>query len=92
MQDLIINHTQGATNYLIIDDTGFIKKGSKSVGVKSQYCGRSGKVDNCQTGVFLALASDHGTFLTDRRLYMPREWISAKRRRAEANVPQSVTY
>ena len=92
LQKLIADQVRGSKSYLVLDDTGFIKKGIKSVGVQSQYCGRSGKVDNCQTGVFLALASERGTFLADRRLYMPRPWIAAKRRRAEANVPDELTY
>lgn len=92
MQTLIAEQTSAEEKYLILDDTGFIKKGNKSVGVQSQYCGRSGKIDNCQTGVFLALASKGGTYLADRRLYMPRQWIDAKRRRKEANVPETLAY
>ncbi len=61
---------------LSVDDTGFVKKGNHSVGVKRQYCGRLGKTENCQSGVFLAYAGDNGYGLVDCELYIPREWFS----------------
>jgi SRSO17 transposase len=57
---------------LIVDETGFLKKGTKSVGVARQYSGTAGRVENCQIGVFLAYASDNGHALIDRELYLPR--------------------
>ena len=61
---------------LSVDDTGFVKKGKHSAGVKRQYCGRLGKTENCQSGVFLAYAGDNGYGLVDCELYIPREWFS----------------
>lgn len=61
---------------LSVDDTGFVKKGKHSAGVKRQYCGRLGKTENCQSGVFLAYAGNNGYGLVDCELYIPREWFS----------------
>jgi SRSO17 transposase len=72
---------------LVLDETGFVKKGTKSVGVAPQYCGTLGKIANCQIGVFLAYATRHGPVLLDRELYLPREWANDLARRAEAGVP-----
>jgi SRSO17 transposase len=72
---------------LVIDETGFVKKGDKSVGVKRQYSGTAGKIENCQIGVFLGYASEKGHALIDRALYLPEEWTSDQARRAEAKVP-----
>ena len=58
---------------LAIDETGFIKQGKKSVGVKRQYCGTSGKIDHCQIGVFLSWQTSKGYALIDRALYLPEE-------------------
>jgi SRSO17 transposase len=80
---------------LIVDGSEFPKKGQHSVGVKRQYCGQLGKVANCQAGVFLAYASQHGASLLDRRLYLPREWLEdaafAERRR-KGRIPQEVSF
>ncbi len=73
---------------LIGDESGFPKQGKKSVGVKRQYCGALGKVDNCQVGVFLAYASQSQTSLISRSLYMPKEWCDDKERCDEAKVPE----
>lgn len=72
---------------LVLDETGFIKKGSKSVGVQRQYSGTAGKVENCQLGVFLAYVTARGHVLLDRRLYLPQTWADDATRRAEAKVP-----
>jgi SRSO17 transposase len=72
---------------LVLDETGFVKKGSKSVGVAPQYCGTVGKIANCQIGVFLAYATAHGPVLLDRALYLHKEWADDPARRAEAGVP-----
>jgi SRSO17 transposase len=76
----------------VIDETGFLKKGSKSVGVKRQYCGTAGKVDNCQIGTFLIYASSQGFTFLDRRLYLPEEWCADTERRTEAKVPNEVEF
>ena len=77
---------------LVVDETGFLKKGTKSVGVKRQYSGTAGKLDNCQIGVFLGYASPRGRAGIDRALYLPREWAEDPERRAGAGVPEDVEF
>jgi SRSO17 transposase len=77
---------------LIVDESGFPKWGNYSVGVARQYCGATGKIDNCQMGVFLTYASAAGHTLLDERLYLPEEWATDGERRKEAGVPESVVF
>ena len=77
---------------LAIDETGFIKQGKQSVGVKRQYCGASGKLDNCQIGVFLSWQTAQGHALIDRALYLPEEWAQDPERRRAAGVPAQVAF
>lgn len=77
---------------LVIDPSGFPKQGRKSVGVAQQWCGRSGKVTNCQVGVYLAYVSRREHVLCDFRLYLPEEWANDRRRRREAGVPPEVRF
>lgn len=77
---------------LIVDETGFLKKGDKSVGVKRQYTGTAGKRENCQVGVFLAYASGKGAAFVDRELYLPEEWARDAERKREAGVPEEVEF
>ena len=84
-----LGHPQGV---LVIDETGFLKKGAKSVGVQRQYSGTAGRIENCQVGVFLAYASPQGRACLDRELYLPREWAENWERRIEAGVPEAVTF
>jgi len=77
---------------LIVDETGFLKKGTHSVGVARQYSGTAGKVENCQIGVFLAYVGGGGTAFLDRRLYLPQCWAADPRRRAAAKVPPAVSF
>jgi SRSO17 transposase len=80
---------------LVIDETGFLKKGMKSAGVQRQYCGTAGKLDNCQVGVFLTYSSlvpAQTQVLVDRELYLPQEWISDLPRRREAGIPDEVEF
>jgi SRSO17 transposase len=72
---------------LIVDETGFMKKGTKSCGVARQYTGTAGDTVNCQVGVFLAYASRDGAAFIDRALYLPREWTEDRARCAEAGIP-----
>jgi SRSO17 transposase len=76
----------------IVDETGFVKKGTKSVGVKRQYSGTAGKVENCQIGVFLTYCSRRGYTFLDRRLYLPEEWCQDWERRRKAWVPDEVPF
>ena len=77
---------------LIVDETGFLKKGNKSVGVQRQYSGTAGRIENCQVGVFLALVGSRGRALIDRELYLPRSWHNDEDRLHEAGVPQSTGF
>jgi SRSO17 transposase len=77
---------------LIVDDTGFLKKGEKSVGVARQYTGTAGDTVNCQVGVFLAYSSKKGAAFVDRALYLPKEWAQDMDRRTEAGVPEEVRF
>jgi SRSO17 transposase len=74
------------------DETGFPKKGSKSVGVKRQYCGTLGRTDNCQIGVFANYCSARGHTFMDRRLFLPQQWADDLARRKEAGVPAAVVF
>lgn len=74
------------------DETGFPKKGTKSVGVKRQYSGTMGRTDNCQVGVFANYCSSQGHVFVDRRLFLPQEWADDAERRAEAGVPEEVIF
>ena len=76
----------------VVDETGFIKKGAHSVGVKRQYSGTAGKVENCQIGVFLSYWTAKGHVFLDRRLYLPEEWCNDRERRAQAQVPEEVIF
>jgi SRSO17 transposase len=76
----------------VLDETGFLKKGNKSVGVQRQYSGTAGRVENCQIGVFLAYATKAGHTLVDRGLYMPKSWIQDPDRCREAHVPEGVKF
>lgn len=86
-----LEHLADPAAVLVLDETGFVKKGTKSVGVAPQYCGTVGKIANCQIGVFLAYATAHRPVLLDRALYLPKEWADDPARRAEAGVPAEAT-
>ncbi len=81
-----------ASGVLIVDETGFLKKGTKSCGVARQYTGTAGDTVNCQVGVFLAYASERGAAFIDRTLYLPQEWAEDQSRRMEAGVPKEVQF
>src|SRR5438552_2265132 len=77
---------------LAVDGSGFPKKGTESCGVARQWCGRLGKVDNCQVGVFLTYVTAKGYAPLDRRLYLPREWAEDWERREKCHVPEEVCF
>ena len=81
-----------AGGVLVVDETGFLKKGTHSVGVARQYSGTAGRVENCQVGVFVAYASRFGQALIDRRLYLPEAWANDAARRRGAAVPDTVAF
>ena len=72
LKTYVVEHLGDAAAVLVVDETGFLKKGEKSVGVQRQYSGTAGRIENCQIGVFLAYASARGRTLLDRELYLPR--------------------
>lgn len=76
----------------VIDGSGFAKKGTESVGVKRQYCGRLGKTENCQVGVFLTGVTPAGTALLDCQLYLPKEWAADRKRRKKVRVPKEIRF
>ena len=87
-----VDHLGDPEAVLVIDETGFLKKGTKSVGVKRQDRGTAGRTENCQSGVFLAYASPRGRTVLDRELYLPTEWAADAERRKAAGVPQEVAF
>jgi SRSO17 transposase len=88
----VVEHLGERGGVLIVDETGFLKKGTKSAGVQRQYSGTAGRVENCQLGVFLAYASGKGRTLIDRELYLPKSWTGDRDRCREAGVPDDVEF
>lgn len=92
LRDYVVEHLGDENAVLVVDETGFIKKGIKSAGVKRQYSGTAGRIENCQIGVFVAYASPYGHALLDRELYLPKEWVTDADRRKEAGIPEEVQF
>ena len=94
LKSYVAEHLADADAVLVVDETGFLKKGDKdkSVGVQRQYSGTAGRIENRQVGVFLAYASARGRTLLDRELYLPQVWAEDWERRREAGVPESVSF
>ena len=93
LRDYVVEHLgDEASGVLIVDETGFLKKGTKSCGVARQYTGTAGDTVNCQVGVFLAYASDKGAAFIDRALYLPRAWTQDAERRTEAGIPAEMRF
>jgi SRSO17 transposase len=88
----VVEHLGDANAVLVLDETGFLKKGTKSVGVQRQYSGTAGRIENCQIGVFLGYASRHGHALIDRALYLPERWANDPARRQVTGVPEQVAF
>jgi SRSO17 transposase len=83
----VLEHLGDPGAVLVVDETGFLKKRTTSVGVQRQYSGTAGKVDNCQLGVFLAYASSRGRAFIDRELYLPKAWTQDRARCRAARCP-----
>jgi len=81
-----------ADGVIVFDPSGFPKKGNASVGVQRQWCGRLGKIDNCQVGVYMGYVSRIEHALVDLRLYLPKEWANKKKRRKKAGVPKEIRF
>lgn len=88
----VVEELGNEAGVLVIDETGFLKKGRHSAGVKRQYSGTAGRIENCQIGVFLAYASGEDYTLLDRELYLPEEWAKDAQRRQQAGIPDTVTF
>jgi SRSO17 transposase len=92
LRDFVVETLGDADAVLILDETGFLKKGTHSAGVARQYTGTAGRIENAQVGVFLAYASRHGTAFLDRALYLPKEWTDDPSRCEQAGVPEGTAF
>lgn len=88
----ILDHVGDPQAVLVVDETGFLKKGTHSAGVKRQYSGTAGRIEHCQVGVFLAYASSRGRAFVDRELYLPAEWAADSVRRQQTGIPETVAF
>jgi SRSO17 transposase len=92
LREYVVAQLGDAEGMLILDETSFPKKGTKSAGVSRQYCGSLGKRENCQVGVLLAYAGPAGCAFLDRELYLPKAWTEDPARRQEAGIPEEVPF
>jgi SRSO17 transposase len=92
VRDYVVEHLGDPGAVLVVDETGFLKKGTKSAGVARQYCGTAGRIENCQIGVFLGYATPAGRTFLDRELYLPKAWTQDRDRCVEAGVPEEVEF
>jgi SRSO17 transposase len=81
------DHFGAPDGVLVVDETGFLKKGTHSAGVQRQYSGRVGRIENCQIAVFAAYVTSRDHVIIDRELYLPKEWMGDAQRRKEADIP-----
>jgi SRSO17 transposase len=88
----VVEHLGDSAAVLVLDETGFLKKGTQSVGVARPYSGTAGRIENCQIGVFLGYASQHGHAFLDRALYLPKVWAEDGARREAAAIPPEVRF
>ena len=91
-RDYVVERLGDPLGVLVLDETGFLKKGGHSAGVARQYSGTAGRIENCQIGVFLGYAGPKGHALIDRRLYLPKDWADDAERRTAAGIPDDVTF
>jgi SRSO17 transposase len=92
VREYVVEHLGEPDAVLVVDETGFAKKGTKSAGVARQYTGTAGRIENAQVGVFLGYASSAGRTFLDRELYLPKAWTEDRERCAEAGIPDSVGF
>ena len=92
LREYVVEHLGDPGAVLVVDETGFLKKGSRSAGVARQYSGTAGRIENCQIGVFLGYASPAGRTFLDRELYLPKVWTQDRARREQAAVAQGVEF
>lgn len=92
LREYVFENLGDDSGVLIVDETGFVKKGTGSAGVQRRYSGTAGRVENCRLGVFLAYASTRGRALIDAELYLPRSWLADRERCARAGIPDQTTF
>src|SRR3954462_14835603 len=92
VRDYVVEHLGDRSGVLVVDETGFLKKGVKSAGVGRQYSGTAGRIENCQIGVFLGYATGTARTFVDRELYLPRSWTDDRDRCRQAGVPDAVEF
>jgi SRSO17 transposase len=92
LRDYVVEHLGDESGVLVVDETGFVKKGTKSAGVARQYSGTAGRIENCQIGVFLGYATTTARTFVDRQLYLPRSWAEDQDRRAQARIGEEVEF
>jgi SRSO17 transposase len=92
VRDYVVEHLGDRAGVLVVDETGFLKKGSRSAGVARQYSGTAGRIENCQIGVFLGYATSTARTFLDRELYLPRAWTEDQDRCRQAGVPDAVEF
>jgi SRSO17 transposase len=92
LRNYVLEELSSPDAFLIVDETGFLKKDRHSAGVKRQYSGTAGRIENSQVGVFLCYGSDKGAALVDRELYIPQEWAEDRERQSEAGIPETVEF
>src|SRR5579884_1481353 len=92
LREYVVEHLGEEQGILVVDETGFVKKGKQSAGVARQYSGTAGRRENSQIGVFLLYASRRGAAFLDRALYLPEEWTSDRVRCREAGIPDEVGF
>ena len=92
VRDYVVEHLGDPAAVLVVDETGFLKKGTKSAGVARQYSGTAGRIENCQIGVFLGYATAAGRTFLDRELYLPKSWAEDAQRRVEARIDEGVEF
>lgn len=91
-RDYVVEQLGDPSGALVLDETGFVKKGKDSVGVARQYSGTAGRIENCQIGVFLGYASPKGHALIDRRLYLPKHWAEDEELRQKVHIPDEIAF
>src|SRR6266550_4778688 len=92
LREYVLEQLGQESAILVIDESSFPKRGKKSAGVKVQYCGTTGQVENCQVGVFVAYVTARGHTLIDRELYLPLDWCDDRERRQAASIPETVRF
>ncbi len=92
LRDYVVETLGDADAVLILDETGFLKKGTHSAGVARQYTGTAGRIENAQVGVSLAYAGSHGHTLIDRRVYLPKSWTDDRQRCEQAAIPDTIEF